>query len=304
MQKHILYKIFAVVLFISVGYSFVPYAIAQTTPSDSKMFIEQLLAQVSALQQQLLTMSGTSAPINSNPKNQMTTAGQNNYGNPNYSSCNILRTLSRGSRGQDVICLQQSLVSKGFLSLDSVTGYFGALTETAVQQFQTANQIVSYGDPQTTGYGSVGVRTRAALFAVTSYQTPSYQAQSDPTQSYANCNFNGNSIPQNVSITAYQDLVAPVGSICVSEIRSCGKGILSGSYQYSSCSATEARSCILDGVTISHNSSYTFYATSSVPYGKYCDSQQYGAQTRTCSNGVLSGSDTYSKTNCTVATGL
>ena len=298
MQKNLFYKIFAIGLFISIGYATTPYAIAQSTPVDKQVLLAQLLAQVASLQQQFANISVSSALTNPVP---VDISGQTNSSNQNYSSCNIVRTLARGARGQDVICLQQYLINRGLLSEDSATGYFGALTEAAVQKFQAANQIVSSGNPQTTGYGSVGARTRAALFTVTSYTTPSYTEQPGTTQSYAMCNFSGSSMSHGVSVTAYQYPTAVPGSSCVSEIRSCNNGVLSGSYQYSSCSATEALSCNLDGVTIPHNADYTFYAASTVPYGKYCDSQEYGAQTRTCSNGVLSGSSRYNKVKCTVS---
>lgn len=72
--------------------------------------------------------------------------------------------LERGMRGADVTRLQQ------FLALDSliypeaqITGFFGPLTERAVERFQVACGIVSAGDYQSTGYGRVGPRTQRAL---------------------------------------------------------------------------------------------------------------------------------------------
>ena len=46
-------------------------------------------------------------------------------------------------------------------------GYFGSLTETAVEAFQSATGIVSSGTPQTSGYGQVGPQTRAKIGALT-----------------------------------------------------------------------------------------------------------------------------------------
>lgn len=54
--------------------------------------------------------------------------------------------------------------------------------------------------------------------------------------------------------------------------------------------------CSLDGVTVSHGGSRLFYSTSLPPYGNRCTSYN---QTRTCTNGVLSGTATYNKANCT-----
>ena len=82
-----------------------------------------------------------------------------------YSNCpTISRALARGSSGTEVSQLQQ------FLSQDAtvypeglVTGYFGALTERAVQRWQAQLGLVSSGSPSTTGYGTIGPRTRAAM---------------------------------------------------------------------------------------------------------------------------------------------
>lgn len=54
--------------------------------------------------------------------------------------------------------------------------------------------------------------------------------------------------------------------------------------------------CTLDGVTVLNGNSRTFYSTTLPPYGNRCTSYQ---QTRTCSSGVLSGSASYNRANCT-----
>jgi peptidoglycan hydrolase-like protein with peptidoglycan-binding domain len=73
--------------------------------------------------------------------------------------------VSRGSTGEAVRTLQAALIFNGLLTPDSATGFFGALTEAAVQLFQRTQGIVSSGSAQTTGYGAVGPRTWAALLA-------------------------------------------------------------------------------------------------------------------------------------------
>ena len=79
-------------------------------------------------------------------------------------SCPTLaRTLAFGARGADVSALQQFLISQSLLSSDSATGYFGNLTQAAVQKFQASKAIVSSGTPASTGYGLVGAKTRAAI---------------------------------------------------------------------------------------------------------------------------------------------
>lgn len=83
---------------------------------------------------------------------------------PPPSNCPIIaRNISRGSRGSDVLALQNYFISIGVLGSTSATGYFGPLTEGAVQEWQASHGIVSNGTVLTTGYGFVGPRTRAAL---------------------------------------------------------------------------------------------------------------------------------------------
>lgn len=73
------------------------------------------------------------------------------------------RNLSLGSRGYDVTQLQDFLINKSFLTRDNRSGYFGRLTQAAVQKYQSAHGIVLSGSPATTGHGVVGRKTRAFL---------------------------------------------------------------------------------------------------------------------------------------------
>ena len=59
--------------------------------------------------------------------------------------------------------LQTYLIQQGFLAPQYATGFYGALTESAVQAFQCAKGIVCQGSPATTGYGIVGPRTRGEM---------------------------------------------------------------------------------------------------------------------------------------------
>lgn len=73
-------------------------------------------------------------------------------------------TLGRGSTGHDVLRLQEFLKTMSDMYPEGlVTGYFGVLTEKAVERFQTKHGIVSSGAPDTSGYGIVGPRTRGVL---------------------------------------------------------------------------------------------------------------------------------------------
>src|SRR6185436_4914803 len=141
-------------------------AIATAQSADLQAQAQQLLQQVAQLQAQLAAQQGGGASasatsLNPNPTgaiNTGTTLGASG-------TCpNIGKILKRGSSGTDVTRLQQ------FLALDpsvypegTVSGYFGALTEKAVQRWQSKYNVVSSGSPSTTGWGQVGPRTAAAI---------------------------------------------------------------------------------------------------------------------------------------------
>jgi len=105
----------------------------------------------------------------------------------------------------------------------------------------------------------------------------------------------GGTINVGQSVTAYQTLTVANGQVCTSETRTCqSNGTLSGSFTYQNCTVTPPNSCSLPwGGTIADGQSVTAYQTLTVPNGQVCASQ-----TRTCNNGVLSGSYTFQ--NCTV----
>lgn len=74
----------------------------------------------------------------------------------------LARTLKLGTQGNDVASLQAYLASQGYLSANA-TGYYGTLTQQAVQAWQSAQGIVSGGSPTTTGFGAVGPLSRQWL---------------------------------------------------------------------------------------------------------------------------------------------
>jgi hypothetical protein len=113
------------------------------------------------------------------------------------------------------------------------------------------------------------------------------------------CVLDGVTVPSGSSRTFFTNPTVPYGSTCTSITRTCTDGTLSGSSSYdeSSCSVGQPGSCSLDGVNVSHGSSRTFYMDETVPFGSSCQST-----TRTCTNGVLSGSTSYDQTGCVVST--
>lgn len=125
-----------------------PLAASAATTEEIKAQIQSLLAQIAALQAQLPAPS--SAPAATVPD----------------AKCpKLYRTLARGSRGSDVSELQAYLVSQGLLASDGATGFFGGMTEAALQKWQAQNALVASGDANSTGFGLAGARTRALIAA-------------------------------------------------------------------------------------------------------------------------------------------
>lgn len=111
---------------------------------------QELLARVQALQAQYGYTNAT-AP-----------AGGTVY---DSSSCPLIgRSLKLGASGDDVTRLQAFLArDRSIYPEGIVSGYYGALTQTAVQRWQIKYNVVSSGTPESTGFGVVGPRTAAAI---------------------------------------------------------------------------------------------------------------------------------------------
>ncbi|MCF7857678.1 MAG: peptidoglycan-binding protein [Candidatus Pacebacteria bacterium] len=65
--------------------------------------------------------------------------------------------------GGQVSRLQKFLKSTGDYTYGEITGFYGPATIQAVQRWQARNDIVSYGSPDTTGYGAFGNATMAVM---------------------------------------------------------------------------------------------------------------------------------------------
>jgi hypothetical protein len=117
-----------------------------TTQPDNQAEIARYLTMVAQLRQII---------------DQLTTAPAS--GASAKPSCSASRSMERGMSGEDVRELQTLLIARGFLDAGNDTGFFGPLTEEAVQELQIALGIVSSGTPEETGFGQAGPQTRAAL---------------------------------------------------------------------------------------------------------------------------------------------
>ena len=199
----------------------------------------------------------------------------------------IVRTLSKGMSGADVTTLQTFLIAQGFLSA-TATGYFGPLTEAAVRRYQAAQNIVSSGTPATTGYGAVGPRTRAAIRNTAPSSTaagipPSSGSQTRTTSGSSGGgggNFSSSPAP-NPSPVATSNSAAPPTSTPVP--------------MPTPTLAPALRSCTQGSVTLQSGQSALFYPADSVLFPATCSSQ---STSRTCTDGVLSGSTSFSFPTC------
>ena len=147
-------------------------ASAQSTAVQAQLAV--LLAQLAQLQQQISQVQSTQGVVN-------TPSGSSAIPCPNPS---LTRGLSRGDSGTDVAALQGFLINAGYLTGTNVTGYFGALTEAALQKFQSANGVVSSGTPDTTGYGAAGPKTRYAIMQVCTSGYANTQVSTPPPSTY------------------------------------------------------------------------------------------------------------------------
>lgn len=122
------------------------FATAQS--ADVLAQIQSLLAQIRQLQELLAQLQG----------------------NPTAQCVNLTHSVGPddddADMGGDVSRLQKFLTSAGVYS-GSITGHVGPMTVRAIQKWQASNGLVSSGDPDSTGYGYVGPKTRDKMACVT-----------------------------------------------------------------------------------------------------------------------------------------
>lgn len=133
--------------------------------------------------------------------------------------------------------------------------------------------------------------TDESLTALSTCETPDCESIRSGVE---NCSFNGIDIPHGGAIDAYPNSSVPFGNACISETRVCSNGVLSGSYQFDSCSVGSPVACLFNGASVPHASAVTAFQSSSVFEPATCVSEQ-----RFCVNGALSGS--YQFGSCSVS---
>lgn len=247
--------------------------------------LDALLAQLAALQAQLAALTGGGSTPTPPPT---TGSGQ----------CpNLYRSLRQGMSGTDVTALQRFLAADSRLYPDgTISGYFGPLTQAAVQALQRRHNLVTSGTPDTTGYGSVGPATRNLIATLcTTGGVPT-----NPGTPGGHC-FAGDLLVENGKTgNFYSVQYVQTGQNCSSylQTRQCINGTLSGSseYRYGHCGVGPSSvpgSCSFNGVTLMNGETRTFYRTDIVPFGQQCQ-----GVSRTCTNGILSGTSEYAHPSC------
>ena len=124
--------------------------------------------------------------------------------------------------------------------------------------------------------------------------TGSFAFASCDVQAPQSCLFNNQTLANGQNVEAFLTSVAPSGGQCTNEIRNCDNGILLGDYEFASCNLAGPQSCLFNGQTVADGQSVEAFENVSVLFGTSCQ-----RQTRTCSNGALSG--TYAHSSCVVS---
>lgn len=110
----------------------------------------------------------------------------------------------------------------------------------------------------------------------------------------------GATLASGSTTTAYLNAIEPFGGSCQSETRTCTASTLSGTYTNQSCTVSATADCTTPwGVSVTNGTSVTAYSNATVPSGFTCTDNS-NSESRTCTNGILSGS--YTNSLCAVQT--
>ena len=152
-----------------------PATTTRAVPSTTDLLsqIQELLRLVTSLQTQLNTLKAEQTPPQNNVPSTLSPSTQTTSTVADVSESLVsvapstpvfTHVLLRNSSGPEVHELQVFLASlPGIYPEGLITNFYGPLTEKAVQRFQAEYGIADGGTPQTTGYGVVGIKTRAKL---------------------------------------------------------------------------------------------------------------------------------------------
>ena len=161
--------ILSVIMILGVGFTPTDFALAQTNDEIIQQLrdqIEALQARIKALRQELKPDISNTSPAKPNPKPYLSKPEQKSFNcgvfsHILYKGVNDKNTKGEVTRLQKMLAEDFAIYPEGL-----ITGYYGRLTEKAVQKWQKKHGVVSSGSPSSTGYGVVGPRTRAKITIV------------------------------------------------------------------------------------------------------------------------------------------
>lgn len=123
--------------------------VSADTVSDLRTELQTVLNKIEELKSELILVESGITP-----------------GESGASCISINQDLKKGMENAEVKRLQVFLAQDPGVYPENITsGYFGNLTELAVQRWQAKHGVVSYGSAYTTGFGLVGPQTRRAIAA-------------------------------------------------------------------------------------------------------------------------------------------
>ena len=162
-MRFILSSFVALALFVS-GFVVAPVPAQAAGLTESQ--IQAIISLVASFGADATTVSNVSASL----RGQATTGSSSAGGTTTSGSACIALSFDLYLEREDaqtngeVTKLQQFLAQNSSIYPESrITGFFGPATQQAVQRWQKSRGIVSAGDPDSTGYGFVGAKTRAAM---------------------------------------------------------------------------------------------------------------------------------------------
>ena len=218
---------------VAVALIVVPVFSSALTADELNSQIAALISQVAALQKQLIALPQAQPSVPTTTVATSTSAqSPSSVSTPSMFACPLFtRSLGMGSRGDDVFTLQQFLIGQKLLTADSATGFFGAMTQAAVQNWQSSRGVVTSGDPSTTGFGVVGARTRG-LIALNCQPSPMTPVTTTSTTTgpiactvanppLSNCSTGWKPIKDQSGCTVAYDCATPLPTVATSTQNRC-----------------------------------------------------------------------------------
>src|SRR3989344_6246203 len=127
-----------IVVFVALAGRLVAPSVSAQTADEIQVQIKELVAKIAELTKQLKILQGEPVPPEAKPD-----PGPG-MGYP-HRICGILnRNLTQGTKGDDVVGLQEFLSAEGYLSANA-TGYFGPMTAQAVAKWQAQEGVAAVG---------------------------------------------------------------------------------------------------------------------------------------------------------------